>query len=290
LQYYLNEDSCPTLAITTEHLTDDEETDGYTYVLQKVYKKILITDDIGFPVAQSSYDDGWIPLFGTFTVNQELVDAYRSWMRLYKAPAGVNIAIDNLSITKINEDTYGHHQCTDLVRNGGGERGDLKSWLIKGVNDMGTVDMISPGATGDYAFHHTGTRSEFFNGLWQKMDKECMTLGSKWTVQAKFKLFDGNGDAISCTKNSRNWMKQCPMILFQSMTRKNGIAHMDLPLLNNAPGDWVPEEWNDFENVFEVTEDYHAQYSIWLLIHNIKPGYTYMVDDISVTPYVVAEE
>jgi hypothetical protein len=261
-QYYDFGLACPTLAMRLDN---------------------TITRDIAKPVGPWD-PSGWNKVYGIYEVTADLLSTTTLEMYVTKAIEGKNLAVDNVSVKPVSSGTFGLSTCSQLIINGDAEIGDARFWHIKGNGNFGDIEMISPGATGNYAFYHTGSRSHAYNGLRQELDQECMPVGSSWTISFKIKLFDTNNNGVDCDKEAYGGPSVCPMVFVQSFSRDAGSLHYTLPLRNASPGPWIPNDWNDYTATFVMTNHHKTKDTTEWFIHNVLPGYTYQVDDISMVP------
>ena len=229
---------------------------------------------------------GWNHIYGVATIT----DTMLGWRELETfigwAQAGVNVVIDDISIKPADSNTYGITDCTQLVKNGDAEIGDSRFWYIRGAGSFGTIVMESGGAGGSsYAFHHTGSRSRHNMGLWQEFDKSCMPLNSKWQVTSNFKIFDTNGNAVSCDKTVSGGSTACPMWRIEGYNGSGSNIYGRV-LMNKSAETWDVNSWNAYTNTFTVDSNFASREKFFMYVFGVPSGYTYMVDDIAVTSVV----
>lgn len=184
----------------------------------------------------------------------------------------VSIIIDNVSIEEADSTKTG--DCSQLIKNGDAEIGDARFWYIKENKNSETIDIVSPGAgESQFAFSHAGTRTHPNQGLWQEIDKSCMSINSKWKISAKFKI------SYECDETSLYSLNACPRFGFHS----GGGMINDRVLMNENDATWDNSIWNQYDAVFKVNSLLKAFDRIFIFAI-VPQGKTYSVDDISVTP------
>lgn len=260
--YYFTQNACPTLAMRFTHHT---------------------TYDIAKPIGPWNAT-GWNKVYGTFRAEPEIFDEGLLEFYVARAWSGKNEVVDNVSIKPVTANTYGLRTCDQLIINGDAETGDARYWFIKGSGETGDLKLVSPGANGSkYAFHHYGTREKLFNGMWQKLDQDCMPVGSLWKITFNIKLLDPEGNEAMCDKTIRHGAGVCPQAFVQSHLKGGGVVN-SLPLKNVNTDAWATGQWNAYEVTFKMEQKFLDGLETWWFIHQVKPGWTYMVDDISMVP------
>lgn len=242
--------------------------------------------DIGYPVGPNTIGN-WHKAQGVFMMNSDILEPTneRTEYFLGKAWPGKNILMNSYSVKLAKPGTIGEaSKCDNLVTNGDAETGNAAYWYIKGRGNFGTVTIVSPGRNSPYAFHHTGTRTRHYMGMWQKIPKHCLGF-DEWKVQAYFKLFNKDGELVGCDKNVRGGKNRCPSMFFQGHTPFGGVHHTG-PLWNENKDPWRKDDWNEYSAIFQMDEDFASKEEIWFYVHNVLPGYTYQIDDISITRVV----
>jgi len=232
---------------------------------------------------------GWNKIYGRFELTDDLIYEQAN-LNYYvtKAWAGINIVVDDIAITPVAPAEVTTAQCTQLIKNGDAEIGDARDWYIKGSGNIGSIDMISPGATGNYAFYHHGTRSQLFNGMMQKLPRECMDVNSVWKISFKMRIVNADGNEVACDKSLAGYVgdtrENCPEVYIESKTRDGGTKVTNL---NNQHTDefWIVNQWNNFEVIFTMTNQHRILDETFIFIHKIKLGYGYKIDDFEMVPY-----
>lgn len=241
--------------------------------------------EIGQPIGPWPTNGGWGKIQGTFEMTSDIVYGQTTLNYMFlKAWAGINIIVDNVSIQEITPTD----PCLDLIKNGDAETGDARDWFIKGSGNVGQVEMISPGASGNYAIRHYGNRAQLFNGLMQKIDRQCMAVNSNWEISFKIKLFDQNGSGVVCDKSLGGFTgtgeENCPEVYIESRTQNGGTKITSLTNEHPAPT-WFANDWNEFKAVFTMLRSHRILDETFIFIHKIKIGYSYIIDDFKMVPY-----
>ena len=264
---YVLPDACPRPRLTW--VTGDHWTDQYFM-------------DIGYPVGPNKSGE-WHESYGIFTFTEHHMEAADKQIEVFfgKNWPHKNIVVDSYSVSLAPPNLLGSpSRCDPLVVNGDAELGNARDWYIKGKEKYGTIEMVSPGRGGSgYAFHHFGDRAAMYNGMWKKLNKSCISVG-RYKVTAYFKLFDSSGNEIGCDKSRRSGPTRCPQLFFQAHTPGETVVHKG-PSWNRAPGGWNIGDWNKYESIFTLTQEFYDMYEIWFYVHNVLPGNGYYFDDVS---------
>lgn len=269
------ETSCPTLALKLEGKD-----------------KTLVSRPIAHPVGPWN-PNGWNQVYGLFEATPDLFKQNRVELYVTNAAAGFNEVIDNVVIKRVSTSTFGLRTCSQqLIMNGNAAFGDARFWYVKGggpAGEYGTLDVIwmgNPNATPEerliqprYAFHHHGKRTQWWNGMWQKLDQNCMAVGSRWKISFGMKLLDPSGEQIWCDNSKTG---SCPNVSIESITIGKG-SH-PISLSNELNNYWKIGKFNLFEATFEMTPVHKGFEETWFYITNVEPGHGYIVENISMIP------
>lgn len=267
--YFFSAKACPHIALRVLN-PDDGSVDNLR--------------DIAFPAGPWKKDEFNL-VTGSFYMSADLIYAHKGLSYFfYKSWGGKNIIVDSVSIVRKN-DVIG---CDDLIENGSAENGDARGWYIKGAGNVGTISIQQEGS--NYFFRHSGTRSQLFNGMMQKLDNSCLQTNSRWKISFKMKLKDASGQEIACDKTLGGYVgdhkENCPEIYIQSLSSQGGGAKVTA-LTNEAPDEkWIAGEWNPWEATFTMTKSHKALDETWMFIHKVKLGYSYDIDDIKMVEIV----
>jgi len=278
--------TCPTLALQLE--SKDNQ---------------LKSIPIGNPIGPWNPTE-WNEVYGIFQATPFFFQQKRVEMYVTNAPVGHNEVIDNVIIKPISTSTVGLRTCSmELVKNGDAETKDARFWYLKGdASTYGTLEIIltsTPGSSNksnndskepftNHAFYHYGNRKNKWNGMWQKLDQDCLGIGSKWKISLYIKILNKKREEIWCDTKKR----ACPEITFESITIRGTVTENLRNLIkkpwenlqNLVTKPWVQGEWNRFETEFTMTEAHKKLDETWFYVSNIEPGHGYIIDNISMVP------
>ena len=277
-QYHFDPNSkntCPTIALKLE--SKDKE-----------MKTIPIGKSIGPWIS-----DKWNQMYGIFRATPELFQQKRVEIFVGYVHTNFNVVIDNVVIKPVSTSTIGLRTCSiDLIMNGDAELKDARFWYLKGggrAGPYGELDIISTTipyserrAKSNHAFYHHGNRKQWWNGMWQKLDQNCMGVGSQWKISFDIKILNKDGDEIGCNvKKTRS----CPEITIESITIGGDVHTTNRGnLAESFSKEWRQGEWNRFETLFTMTEEHKSLDETWFYINMIEPRNGYIVDNISMKP------
>ena len=267
--YFFNSNACPHVALRILN-PDDGSVDDLR--------------DVAFPVGPWKKDEFNL-VTGTFTVTADLIYAQKGLSYFFYKPwGGKNIVVDSVSIVRKDEAI----SCDDLIQNGSADNGDARNWYIKGAGNVGTISIQQEDS--NYFFRHSGTRSQLFNGMTQKLDTSCLQANSRWKISFNMKLRDASGTEIACDKSLDGYVgdekENCPEIYIQSLSLQGG-GNKVTALTNEAEAEnWIAGEWNPWEATFTMTTSHKALDETWIFVHKVKLGYSYDIDDIKMVEIV----
>jgi len=235
--------------------------------------------EIAFTVGP--YDPtGWAKLYGTFqaTLDLKTTDQANIGFLIGRADISSDITVDNISLEPATSSSIGVTNCLRPLHNGDAEIGDHRMWWIFGTNNISRLKISEPGYGGSsYAFRHEGTRDTRNRGMLQKMDGSCFPYGTNWSISAKFKYFQEDGEISSCDKGRFNGDDSCPT--FQMLP--DGEMSKS-PLLNTDTSAMVPGEWNTISSTYTVEDQYISQ--LYILVTSVNAGFIYELDNIEIVP------
>jgi len=220
-------------------------------------------------------NDGWNKIYGTFKATSQMMAQSSIELIVSRAPTHVDIAIDNVVISRGGLGT----ECSQPLSNGNAESGDARGWYFRGHGDGSYLEMGYPGYNDSgNAFKHKGTRGNKLYSMVQKMDNSCFGLGSTWTITAQFRLFDATGQFQSCNRNTVNDEDSCLVFSFMPGGKvglsTGALANLDLSQVE------VDGSWNRVMNEFTVTSDTQASdLEMWVNI-DVPTQFYYEIDDI----------
>lgn len=272
-RYYFDaEVACPTLAIKIQ--TSNNE---------------IISRPIAKTIGPWNENE-WNKAYGVFQVTPDLfhqskVEIYASGVR-----AGYNEVISNVVIKPVSTSTLGLRTCSkNLIVNGDAEIGDARFWYLKGggeAGSFGSLEVVSPGTSMNpnlrsrYAFHHYGSRTHRWNGLWQQLDQNCMSINSIWKVSYQIKVFDPDGNEIFF---SRLKEERRPGVAIELITygEDKEITNQDNAILDTWKiGD---EGRNLFEQEFTMRSEHEDKDETWFHLTEIALYHGYLIDNICMT-------
>mmetsp|Transcript_16095 Transcript_16095/g.46404 ORF Transcript_16095/g.46404 Transcript_16095/m.46404 type:complete len:1765 (-) Transcript_16095:207-5501(-) len=181
-------------------------------------------------------------------------------------------------------------ECSNLVRNPGGEEGTYNHWMHSG----GGIKMHPEGHTGSFAISSDG-RTGAWQGPGQFIDIRCISgTDQKYEVTAKYKLInEADGSEVECDPNQQNVnaFNVCPRVSFrmrqlQGNTIGDAVEVKYAYPMAEAVAPFTSGSWNDLYGVFTVTETMAAADSIFMFIERAKPGVDIVVDDVLIQPTV----
>lgn len=125
---------------------------------------------------------------------------------------------------------------------------------------------------------------EYYNdGLMQRLDGGCLTLGSKWKVEARMKLIShDSGDYVACLPSEKNTPNSCPAVHLSSIKNGNRVDDGRRFMTNT----WTPSSFNLFETEFEISRNVAWGDDFFFGFRNFNTDWILIIDDITVTPLV----
>jgi len=255
---------------------------------QNVYEQIRAAGTVGpFKKGQGV----WNKMYGYIDGKEASIFLQWNDVQAYigSARAGVNIVVDNLSIQEV-----GYDYCsTNLILNGDAEFGDARFWYIRGSKDLGTIEMVEPGADNTaYGFSHVGKRGNRNTGIWQELPKRCIGFNTRWEISAQFKIpyacskpsgkeNGGYGNGYS-NYDGDNGDSTCPIFRLEAYD-KSGENLMDFYVQNQDESEWIQNRWNTFRAFFTMDDpSFHARERLFIMAV-VPVGQTYQIDSISFT-------
>ena len=231
-------------------------------------------------LAETDYgttSDGWRTISGIFsaTIEDELADQLT--LEINGPEEEFSFAVKDVSVAPLPSD------CSELIINGDAEVGETPMfWRLFIKNDKSEIKIIKTDAE-NQAFLVRG-REHFFDGIGQPIDAKCMTLGSKWKVEAEMRFFlAGTRIPIACNPLEQNSATGCPAI--RVLTVKNGARVEDgRSYMTNTDSIWLADEFNLYESEFEITSAIAFGEEYLFGIRNFNEYWDLVIDNISVTP------
>lgn len=165
-------------------------------------------------------------------------------------------------------------QCLFLQEN------SLIPWIQHG---LGEVSIVPGGAGGSpYAFASTG-RKDAYAGPTHMLDVECLTIGSKYTINAKFKLvdaLDGNKPFLCDEFAPYGTKNTCPYFTL-ALTIPGEDEPKYQTFKNYDFSDWVPDNFNHFQADIVIDEQIVSASQAKMILHGPRPGVSILFDDAS---------
>ena len=231
-------------------------------------------------LAETDYgttSDGWRTISGIFsaTIEDELADQLT--LEINSPEEEFSFAVKDVSVAPLPSD------CSELIINGDAEVGETPMfWRLFIKNDKSEIKIIKTDAE-NQALLVRG-REHFFDGIGQPIDAKCMTLGSKWKVEAEMRFFlAGTRIPIACNPLEQNSATGCPAI--RVLTVKNGARVEDgRSYMTNTDSIWLADEFNLYESEFEITSAIAFGEEYLFGIRNFNEYWDLVIDNISVTP------
>ena len=180
------------------------------------------------PVVSPGSDTKWGTIFGVFTANAMMANAYKAFLYVGKAGEGVDIAIDDVHVNTYAKD------CSNLVLNGDFEVGDARSWTFDGS----PISVHTEGANGSTFSIIQEERERRDWGMKQGLDISCIVLGEVYVMTAKIKLLKDKVP-FECNPNVVLGTEGCPtaQLFVQSSERK----YRDIAaVVGNLDNGWYP--------------------------------------------------
>jgi len=216
----------------------------------------------------------WNTLYGTFTVDSNMVNADQIAFYVDGVAENVDIMIDQVSITPSAVSTSGN-----CVNNGDFEVGDSRDWECVGTLSCG-LQMVQPGHNSSYALSTTQRLASFW-GMKQKLLKTCFTAGTTYEINAYMKLTDANGNTVACDPYLyyQGVAGFCPNVLLQhpdQQALRVRVAAVAGPVDNSG--------WNHIYGVATVTDTMLGWPAFEAFIGWARANVNVVIDDVSIKP------
>ena len=187
----------------------------------------------------------------------------------------MTVVVNEVSISPLEKN------CQQLVLNGDAELGETAQfWWLQSKSNMTSINVITEDTSGDHAFLLTG-RKNSYDGMVQRIDSSCLTLGSKWKVKAQMKFRSHSvGSFVACIPKST-----CPSVHLLAVNGRNRINERFPTMLNNKNSTWLANEFNDVESVVVITDALLANGGqVFFGFRRFDKDWDLFIDNISVTP------
>lgn len=217
----------------------------------------------------------WNDFTVPFIVNEEIMNAVEAFFFIERPRAGITIILDQVTIDR---------DCTKLIAESNAEDHSLLGWEV--MYGSGGYTAIHPeghaGSMNSYGFFG---RTANVGGPGHPIDKACLSVGNLYEFKAWIKLFDElNGDQpVDCRKYSTtDSSSTCPAL---SLVINKNDSTKTLTWQNRDKTTWVPEEFNYFTAVFEVTQEMLDFGNLNLIIKGTRIGVAVLFDDVKIDLY-----
>jgi len=174
-------------------------------------------------------------------------------------------------------------QCAIL--NGDAKAESVGAWMSMGA-EGGSIMLhnVGPDNTTS-AFKHVDRPNSNSGPGQENINLDCFALAKRYELKAKIKLVDENGFPFACDKNASKHIECgtfCPLFNFVHLSDGND---QHLPLPNNIKTPWMPEEFNEYHSIFEVTQTFLDSVAAGFVMKGPRTGVNIIYDDISLTEY-----
>lgn len=281
------EDGGPTECIPGQVWGKFGITDGSCPVmtLEIKSKKGKKVDYIDVAQLVAPYSKGWNSMYGVYTVSEEFLNADKITLKWYKYLKEYGFTLDNVSIKDAPDG------CEELIKNGGGEKGDLRGWQFYGSN--GVVHALEHN---DFSIgrNHLASkkRKKYDDGIMTILDTNCLNTTAFYKISAKFKLtkpIDESKSALeNCdylgTSTSGSDIPRCPMVSLGARnevgaSQNRPIASLDIPYENDVKG------WNTMSSIFQFFPNEISAAETFIYISGSPPGTNILIDDVKLVKY-----
>jgi len=257
-------DQCPTITFQKRRYTDEE-------------LKYHMTDSLDGWVGSSLVPfkkDQFNLMHGVFKVSDSLEISNRVFFYIEHLNREVGIILDDFSI--IPFDMMSCDQ--NIIRNGDFSTGDNRYWK---QNHGHIFDMVSTG-DGGYAIK-SSQRTRTDTSIGQEIYIDCLVAGTRYTVNAKFKLEDSSGNPIHCDLRSNSGVTRCNNLNIHST--KSGADSTYVGIGNTIPiADQSNDEWQYMTGIYTVSELHVDHSRLYIYFYGPDPSVSVIYDDIKIEP------
>jgi len=230
----------------------------------------VITDlDIGTIPDQSKSSD-WDSIYGEFDVTASMVEADLVSIHFTKLKPEINIVVDNLSVTKIENNETG------LVSNGDFSVGDVRYY---NVWSGGAIHIAGGGygGTEDYSMIVRDRTSEE-HGVNHEIDNTLLIAEDVYKISCQiFLLEEDLMTFFSCNPMATSGDARCPTLSLRSQN----IGTVPLTrVVASTPLAFKVGEWNEFSSIFQFLEVEIQADSLYLIINNAPKDVVMVIDNV----------
>jgi len=221
-------------------------------------------------------DDDWNFVFGSFTVDNDIINA-ESVILYFDGPDSANdIIVDDVEV-------YSYDSiCDDLAINGDLYEG-TKDWSYIGPNTG--ITLVS-GVEGNAL--STINRDQWFHGMAQTIDSRCLVgenLDRLYEVTADVKLTNsGDGTAAECNPFLLYFSPQaCPVMALRLLNGDNGSLR-EIREIAQSVGPWPTDgTWSKMYGTFTMSSDIiYGQRNLQYYFLKAWSGVNIVVDNVSI--------
>ncbi|KAL7565473.1 hypothetical protein ACA910_012212 [Epithemia clementina (nom. ined.)] len=233
---------------------------------------IIATTDYGLT------SEGWLTVSGAFSATDDDEIAYQNVLHIEGPPQGITVVVDEVSIVPLFKN------CEQLILNGDAEWGKTALlWRLSSLRELPEIRVIAE-ASGNQVFQLTG-RETSNDGIAQGIDDRCMTLGSKWRVQAKMKFRSRSmGTFVTCVPVLAAVAgSSCPAVFVSAVKEDGSLAEEVFSMTNNIL--WKANDYNKYECIVEITRGMDKGQKFQIGFRNFDSDWDLFIDDISVKPF-----
>jgi hypothetical protein len=236
------------------------------------------TNGVGFTIGNPTAGS-WNQIFGVFNADSRQVHANELRIHFGNEPSGMDLIVDDVSIAHLPQD------CNQLVMNADMRYGHVRFWDPYGDGYLSNVD-------GADAIRYSG-RAATWNGPEYEardfMDYHCLTPGSTWQIDARFKLVEEDTDrGASCNLLSTSSSSACPSVVVRINDKPDPSSDATVRILNEdvysyISPQWNPNDFNDFQGTFTVPSNYTEIDRVSLIVRDFNASTDVIIDSFSIT-------
>lgn len=244
------------------------------------YNKTEFEIKLGY-VARTAFPTvaaGWNSMYGIYTATEADARADVTRLTWDQVDPSKDMIVDDVAVVHLPQD------CSDWIVNGDAEYDGGRTaafwWRYGSATALDVVDL----GNDNHGIKMT-RRTKNYHGMEQNIDVRCVTVGSKWTISAKFQIFDRNtGAAVTCDPTSASGTTGCPPVRIRG--RKDEVTIYDQRQYSDLDFVWVANELNPYRKNEFVVDGYLADAdTVTVYIRNYNIDWDIVVDDVSIAPF-----
>ena len=217
-------------------------------------------------------EDGWMTISEVFTATKADEFADQSVLYIDGPHKNLTVVVDEVSISPLEMN------CKQLVLNGDAESGETAQfWRLVSRNTATNLE-VDVDNSGNPFFRVTNRKTPS-DGIVQRIDGRCLTLGSEWIVEAQVKLRSrSTGKFVACVPRT------CPTVDVFAINNGGARAEENSPMITDS-GLWVANEFNHVEVYVVITEELLANGGqFYLGFQRFDDDWDLLIDNISAAP------